>query len=139
MEAPQKFWDPFICADIEVSDINLGLLAVTAVCNDLKVLKRNGYKLAQVVSLAQGDETVNFGGQEVTGQGHAMLKLHLEAWRRMRYSQPIHFRFSICDLFWPRDLDLSPLDPKVDRFTPLLCASGIGPLTWWTNHRPSVL
>jgi len=35
-------------------------------------------KLAHFRSVGQGRETVNFGGQEVKGQGHARPKLDLE-------------------------------------------------------------
>jgi len=38
-------------------------------------------------STGQGDETDNFGGQEVKGQGQTTPKLHLEAWRR-HHSRP---------------------------------------------------
>jgi len=39
-------------------------------------------------STGQGHETINFGVQEVRGQGHTTLKLDLEAWRR-HHSRPL--------------------------------------------------
>ena len=38
-------------------------------------------------SRGQGHEVINFGGQEVKGQGHTRLKIHLEAWWTY-HSQP---------------------------------------------------
>jgi len=39
-------------------------------------------------STVQGDETINFGGQEVKGQGYTTPKLDLETWRR-HHSWPV--------------------------------------------------
>jgi len=39
-------------------------------------------------STVQGDEIINFGGQEVKRQGYTTPKLHLETWQR-HHSRPI--------------------------------------------------
>ena len=45
--------------------------------------------------MVQGHETVNLGGQQVTGQGHRRPKLDLEAWR-WHHSRPLILNDKIC-------------------------------------------
>ena len=62
-------------------------------------------KLAQVV---HGERVlnINFGNQEVKGQGHKSPKLDLEGWRR-HHSRPASFstnwveRVDFCSAIWP--------------------------------------
>jgi len=41
--------------------------------------------LAQMVYTGQRNETINFGGQDVKGQGRTTLKFDLETWQRHNY------------------------------------------------------
>ena len=76
------------------------LIGLSIVCGKSRPLRPGWYGMVwhKSSSTVQGDEIINFGGQEVKRQGYTTPKLHLETWQR-HHSRPIgSSRFSSWEL-----------------------------------------